>query len=294
MSAKQTPSLIEKYYNKFNEDHRLTTRHGQVEFNTTMHFIKKFLSQLQHAKELSSHDLSTVEATNKAQRVSSPQTQCAKELRALELGAGTGKYSLALCDLGCDVTAVELVKRNIEVLRSHHKKIKTWQADARDISFLDDEKFDLTLVFGPLYHLHGDENKLKVLNEAKRVTKKGGIIMIAYVMNEYSLLTYCFQENRMAEIKKKGGITKDFHINTTEEDLYSYTRLEDADRLNQLAGLERITVFSPDGASDYMRETLNAMDDKTFEIYKDYQIQIAERADLIGAGSHIVDVVRKI
>ena len=266
MSAKQTPSLIEKYYNKFNEDHRLTTRHGQVEFNTTMHFIKKFLSQL----------------------------QCAKELRALELGAGTGKYSLALCDLGCDVTAVELVKRNIEVLRSHHKKIKTWQADARDISFLDDEKFDLTLVFGPLYHLHGDENKLKVLNEAKRVTKKGGIIMIAYVMNEYSLLTYCFQENRMAEIKKKGGITKDFHINTTEEDLYSYTRLEDADRLNQLAGLERITVFSPDGASDYMRETLNAMDDKTFEIYKDYQIQIAERADLIGAGSHIVDVVRKI
>ena len=266
MSAKQTPSLIEKYYNKFNEDHRLTTRHGQIEFNTTMHFIKKFLSQLQHAKEL----------------------------RALELGAGTGKYSLALCDLGCDVTSVELVKRNIEVLRSHHKKIKTWQADARDISFLDDEKFDLTLVFGPLYHLHGDENKLKVLNEAKRVTKKGGIIMIAYVMNEYSLLTYCFQENRMAEIKKKGGITKDFHINTTEEDLYSYTRLEDADRLNQLAGLERITVFSPDGASDYMRETLNAMDDKTFEIYKDYQIQIAERADLIGAGSHIVDVVRKI
>ncbi|MCQ2578962.1 MAG: methyltransferase domain-containing protein, partial [Treponema sp.] len=171
MSAKQTPSLIEKYYNKFNEDHRLTTRHGQVEFNTTMHFIKKYISQ---------------------------------NAIVLDLGAGTGKYSLALCDLGCDVTAVELVKRNIEVLRSHHKKIKTWQADARDIHFLDDEKFDLTLVFGPLYHLHGDENKLKVLNEAKRVTKKGGIIMVAYVMNEYSVLTYCFQENRMAQIKKDG------------------------------------------------------------------------------------------
>lgn len=282
MSAKQTPSLIEKYYNKFNEDHRLTTRHGQVEFNTTMHFIKNFLPQTPCAKELRDHGLKPVEGNTPVQRA------------VLDLGAGTGKYSLALCDLGCDVTAVELVKRNIEVLRSHHKKIKTWQADARDIHFLDDEKFDLTLVFGPLYHLHGDENKLKVLNEAKRVTKKGGIIMVAYVMNEYSVLTYCFQENRMAEIKNKGGITKDFHINTTDEDLYSYTRLEDAVRLNKMCGLERITVFSPDGASDYMRETLNAMDDETFEIYKDYQIQIAERADLIGAGSHIVDVVRKI
>lgn len=282
MSAKQAFSLIEKYYNKFNEDHRLTTRHGQVEFNTTMHFIKKYISQTPCAKELRGHDLNTMEHKNGIQRA------------VLDLGAGTGRYSLALCDMGCDVTSVELVKRNIEVLRSHHKKIKTWQADARDISFLDDEKFDLTLVFGPLYHLHGDENKLKVLNEAKRVTKKDGIIMVAYVMNEYSVLTYCFQENRMAQIKKDGGITKDFHINTTENDLYSYTRLEDADRLNKMCGLERITVFSPDGASDYMRETLNAMDSETFEIYKDYQIQIAEREDLIGAGSHIVDVVRKI
>ena len=39
---------LEQYYNKFKEDHRLTTRHGIVEFSTSMHFIKKaadFISQ---------------------------------------------------------------------------------------------------------------------------------------------------------------------------------------------------------------------------------------------------------
>ena len=32
-------TALEKYYNKFNEDHRLTTRHGIVEFTTSMKYI---------------------------------------------------------------------------------------------------------------------------------------------------------------------------------------------------------------------------------------------------------------
>ena len=30
---------LEKYYNKFNEEHRLTTRHGLVEFNTSISWL---------------------------------------------------------------------------------------------------------------------------------------------------------------------------------------------------------------------------------------------------------------
>ena len=37
---------IEKYYNKFNEDHRLTTRHGTVEFLTSLHFIQHYIDIL--------------------------------------------------------------------------------------------------------------------------------------------------------------------------------------------------------------------------------------------------------
>ena len=38
-------SDIEKYYNKFNEDKRLDSRHGRVEFNTSMHFISKYVKR---------------------------------------------------------------------------------------------------------------------------------------------------------------------------------------------------------------------------------------------------------
>ena len=119
---------LEQYYNKFNEDHRLTTRHGRVEFEVTMAFIHECIKSIS-----------------------------AQPLKILDLGAGTGRYSIALAKEGHDVTAVELVKRNLEVLRSKHENVKTWQGDARSIPFLPDNTFDLTLVFGPLYHLHGDE-----------------------------------------------------------------------------------------------------------------------------------------
>ena len=53
-----------------------------------------------------------------------------------------------------------------------------------------------------------------------------------------------------------------------------------------------MTVFSPDGAADYMRTRLNRMSEETFAHFIAYQQCVSERPDLIGAGSHVVDVVR--
>ena len=39
---------LELYYNKFNEEKRLDSRHGQVEFITSMKYIHKYLDQMKH------------------------------------------------------------------------------------------------------------------------------------------------------------------------------------------------------------------------------------------------------
>ncbi len=224
-------------------------------------------------------------STPAATRPSSPA-------KILDIGAGTGRYSVALSREGFDVTAVELVKHNIEILRAKHENVKTWQGDARDLGFLDDDSFDVTLLFGPMYHLHGEENKLKALLEARRVTKKGGIILVAYVMNEYSVISYCFKEHKWAEVAAKDGLSPDFHIKATEEDLYDYVRISDIDDLNKKAGLERIKIISADGAADFMRRELNEMSEDEFKAFCDFQLAIAERQDLVGAGSHTVDILK--
>lgn len=252
-------SNIEKHYNKHPEDLRLLRRHGIVEFETTMHHLRRFLKPGDFI---------------------------------LDIGAGTGRYTSALMAEGYRVKAVELVKRNIDVFLKREPEADVIKGDARDMPFIPTASADVTLLLGPLYHLIGDEEKLKALKEAKRVTKPGGLIFVAYLMNEYSILSYCFDEERIGDLMAKGVVDKEFHIQAQEGELYDYIRLEDINRLNEKAGLERVTIFSPDGAADYMRTRLNRMSDDTFARFIDYQKCISERMDLIGAGSHTVDVVK--
>ena len=251
-------SNIEKHYNKHPEDLRLLRRHGMVEFATTMHHLHRFLRP---------------------------------GFRLLDIGAGTGRYSSALMAEGYDVKAVELVKRNIDVFLKREPSADVVQGDARNMPFIPTASADVTLLLGPLYHLIGDEEKLKALAEAKRVTKPGGLIFVAYLMNEYSILSYCFDEDRIGGLMERGAVDNNYHIQADADELYDYVRLDDIDRLDREAGLKRVTIFSPDGPSDYMRTRLNQMSDETFAHFIDYQIQVSERPDLMGAGSHVVDVV---
>jgi hypothetical protein len=126
------------------------------------------------------------------------------------------------------------------------------------------------------------------------VVRPGGIILVAYVMNDYSVIKYGFMENHISDRVKNDELTEDFQIRHDEKELYDYVRLSQIDALDEAAGLERLTIFAPDGPADYMRPVLNAMDEETFRLFLDYQLRNSERPELLGASSHTVDVLRKI
>lgn len=252
---------LENYYNKFCEEKRLTRRHGNVEYITSMKYIHKYLEEMPDAK-------------------------------ILDIGAGTGRYSVALAKEGYDVTAVELVKYNLGILKSKGSNVKAYQGSALNLSRFEADAFDMTLIFGPMYHLYTMEDKIKVLTEAMRVTKKGGIILVAYCMNEYSILTYGFKENHICESLREGKVDDSFHVIAEAEDLYDYVRLEDIDAINKNVGIERIQIVAADGPANYMRTVLNAMDDETYQLFIDYHLSTCERQDLLGASAHTLDILR--
>ena len=273
------------YYNKFNEEKRLQSRHGQVEYHTTMHYIHRYLELLEREREA---DVELGQAASG--HVENRQTE---PLKIIDIGAGTGRYSVALAAEGYNVTAVELVKYNLGILNQKGANVKAYQGNALKLKRFAGNSFDLALLFGPMYHLHSDADQIQALSEAKRVTRPGGIIMVAYVMNDYSVIKYGFMENHIAERVQNGELTEDFQIRHNDNELYDYVRLEQINVLNREAGLKRELIIAPDGPADYIRPVLNAMDEETFELFLQYQLKNCERPELLGASSHTVDILRK-
>lgn len=257
---------LEQYYNKFNEEKRLGSRHGQVEFLTSMHYVHEAIEAVRRGRQNS-------------------------EIRLLDIGAATGGYSVPLSEEGYEVSAVELVKYNLGILKSKGSQVKAYQGNAMKLKHFRKEEFDVTLLFGPMYHLHSREDKKQALREAVRVTKKGGRILVAYVMNEFAVLTYAFKERHILEAIEQGMLDESFHCLDNANPLYSMVRLEDIAELNQECGITREKIIAADGAANYMRPFLNALTEEEFSYFLKYHLSTCERADLMGATGHTVDIL---
>lgn len=259
---------LELYYNKFNEEKRLNSRHGQVEFITSMKYIHKYLEKME-------------------------QTRPRETIKILDIGAGTGRYSVPLAEEGYDVSAVELVKHNLGRLKQKSDRVKAYQGNAMKLKRFEDESFDLVLVFGPMYHLLEKDEKIRALSEAKRVLKPNGVMLVAYIMNEFSVITYAFKEKHIKEGIENGMLDETYHCTKKANDLYSMVRTEDIEELNDLVGLKRIQVVAADGPANYIRPYLNALDEEEFRYFIAYHLSTCERADLLGASGHLVDILHK-
>ncbi|MBO4846398.1 MAG: class I SAM-dependent methyltransferase [Lachnospiraceae bacterium] len=259
-----TNEILTEHYNKFNEDKRLKSRHGQVEFRVSMRYIHEYLKKL------------------------------GPDAKILDVGAGTGAYSIPLSEEGYEVHALELVKHNVQRLRAAGKQVHALQGNALKLSKkFEKEYFDLVLVFGPMYHLFSHEDKLKVLSEASKVLKKGGIMMVAYCMNDYAIVKHGFIEGNIKESVHDNKVDINYNVMLTEDDIYDYVTIEEIDRLANESGLIRDRLFTPDGPANYIRNNLRDMDEESFELFVSYVETIAERKDMIGAAAHTVDVLIK-
>lgn len=254
-------SLLEDFYTHFDEDKRLKTRHGQVEFITTTSYINKYLRQFRNPN-------------------------------IIDIGAGCGEYSIYYHNAGFNVTSVELVKHNIDILKRKCNCINTILANAMSLNMIESNSYDIVLLFGPMYHLMSKEDKLKALSEAKRVCKKDGLIFISYIMNEYAILTYGFIKGNIMD-SLKDSIDNNYHVINKENDLYSYDRLEDIYEYSSSLNLKRVNIIASTGPANYIRTSLNKLTEEEFNEFIKYHLATCERSDLLGASSHILDILKK-
>jgi len=256
--------ILSEFYSNYDEENRLLSKHGQVEYLTTMRYIEKYLRP---------------------------------GMRILEVGAATGRYSHALAQMGYKVDAVELVQHNIDIFCEKTKPgedVTIRQGDARDLSAFAGNTFDMTLVLGPMYHLFTVEDQKQALHEAIRVTKPGGIIFAAYCGNEATMVQYCFSKGMIMDPHLRSLIDPvTFKASSDPAELFELYRKEDIDALMTDFSVTRLHYVGTDMATNYIRSVVDAMDDELFDLYLQYHFTICERSDCVGTSHHILDVFQK-
>jgi ubiquinone/menaquinone biosynthesis C-methylase UbiE len=256
--------LLSNYYGGYDEEGRLLSKHGQVEYLTTMRYIEKYLKP---------------------------------GMRILEIGAATGRYSHALARMGYEVDAVELVQHNIDIFKEKTlpgERVTIRQGNAKDLSFFADGSYDITLLLGPMYHLFTIDEQKQALSEALRVTKKDGILFAAYCGNDATMVQYCFGRGMLKEEKYQKLVDPvTFKASSDPAELFELYRREDIDALMDGFHSTRIHYVGTDMATNYMRSVIDEMDDDFFGLYLKYHFSICERSDMVGVSHHILDIHRK-
>ena len=255
---------LKNFYAGYDEDNRLRSRYGMVEFLTTVKYVEKYLKP---------------------------------GMRIMEIGAATGRYSHHFARQGYRVDAVELMESNIEVFKQNTQageQITVTQGNAVDLSAFADETYDVTLLLGPMYHLFCREDKLKALGEAIRVTKKGGVVFVAYCGNDSTILQFCFLRGMLMDPHYRSLVDLDtFKAGSDPSELFELHRKEEIDELRSNFDVTQLHFVAADGYANYMRQQLSEMEEELYELYLRYHLATCERQDMVGYSNHLLDVFRK-
>lgn len=255
--------IVSGFYSSSDEDGRLgATRHGQLEYRTTMTFIRRYLTE---------------------------------GAKVLEIGAGTGRYSVALAKEGYDVTAVELLESNLAVLRENGKgigNIRSYRGDATDLSRFADNSFDLTLVFGPMYHLYEPDEVGRAIDEAIRVTKPGGVLMFAFISVFGIMFSNYFSGNWA--FGQRENFTEDNRVKHFKEQLFTGYDVTEFEDLFIGRPVERITTAGVDCLLESVEHGGRfELSDADFEAFARWYLAFCEKRELLGSTNHLLYICRK-
>lgn len=253
--------ILASFYANYDEENRLIKDNTHnVEYLVTKEYIEKYLK---------------------------------KGDKILEVGAGTGRYSLYYAEEGYDVTAIEYTEHNLDILKSKitdSMHIRAEQGDAVDLSRFADNTFDVTLVLGPLYHLYEDSDIRQAITEAIRVTKKDGIIMMAYITSDGVFADWGLDHLLDGY---PNDFDKSFKLVRYPEGLFAPFYIEEFKNLMREYDIEYLHNVAVDGIANIISDKLNALSAEEFKVWIDYQLSVCEREELQGYSCHMLYICRK-
>lgn len=250
---------IEEYYESINEDNRLVRSNShKLEFITTTHILDQYIN---------------------------------KDSYILDVGAGTGRYSLYYASKGVSVSALDLMPKHIDLLNLKSKELNVSNlfcdvGDACDLFRYQDQSFDAVLCLGPLYHLRDELDRDQCISECLRVLKPNGVLALAYI-NKYT--DYVLKFIRDKAILYKKPIEKFINNETLfndDRDCFYFTSPTEIEEYMKKFNITKLDNVGTNGIGMLINEEINKLDENEFNLWLEYHFRTFRDPSLLGYSLH--------
>ena len=236
--------VVKKHYNEnvLREKERLSNPYSNIEFQTTIHMIKKYFK---------------------------------KEGHILDIGCGPGRYSIELLKNGYEVTLYDISKEELKIARLDIEKLNMKAndyvcGDGTDLHRFSDNSFDGILLMGPMYHVHDKYIREDILKNVKRILKEDGLALIAY-LNGFGVVKSSIHEYSEGFLNYKDILELLSKNIWSKEESFTETYLSNPDESKkeiESSGFEIVTYFGAEGFASGIHTDIIKMSNEENECYK--------------------------
>ena len=257
---------LQNYYNNYDEEMRL--KHDnlhQIEYLTTIHFLKKYIPP--HSK-------------------------------ILDCCAGTGIYAFELAREGHTVSAGDIVEKHTEIMRENPNAFllnDIYCGDITDMSRFSENEFDVVLCFGALYHLLTLKTRYNAIKECLRVLKPNGIFAFSYVTREALYFAQLMTAVKSVDVSAKIEEYKklDCIFSTGISSIFYGMSIDEPDEIIKKFNLTKITQVAAYPFLYKMYNEINEMSSEDFARYMKCHIITCENNEVVRNTMHGLSIYRK-
>lgn len=221
----------------------------------------------------------------------------------LEIGAGTGRYTLELCRRGYAVTAVDLSAALLERCQHRleasglHGQVQWIIADARDLEAVPTTAFDAVLLMGPLYHLVFEEDRRQALRQATTRLRSGGLLFSSHLsrlgilgdllhrtpawIEREAEVRSLLEQGRRPDGQPRGGFRG------------YLARVAEIRPLHEALGLQTMVLAGVEPAISADDASYNQLQGSERERWLDLLFEVSADETTLGASRHLLYVGRK-
>lgn len=225
-------------------------------------------------------------------------------VRVLDAGAGAGRFTQVLAQLGASVVVADISTTQLALNRKRAAELGTasavtdWlHADVCDLSALADDSFDAVVCYGgPISYVF--EQRERALAELRRVLRPGGIMLLSVMTlwgTIHEALPAVLQVDAVENLRiiETGDLTLG-DIDSMRHQCHLF-RASDLQELLTATGWEIVTLSASNSLSTAWRDKLDGIrkDPPRWAELLAMEVEACAQSGALDMGTHLIAVARR-